>query len=369
MTGAGPRVLHLSTERGFRGGERQVALLVSGLAAGNLTQVVAAPAGARLTQAVRQPNVTVRTLAERAYHPLNLVRLVRTVQKLGPATIVHTHTSPALTLASLVCRWTPDARILHTRRVAFPLRRTAKYRTTADHYVAISMAIADQLRRGGIDHDRLEVIYSGIDVNALDRAQNQPTDLEVESASELVVCTASLTLEKGHSVLLDAWQVVARQRPQARLVLLGDGPLRPALERLAGPNVRLIGNSDQVASWLRIADLYVQPSLAEGLGTATLEAMGCTVPVVASATGGLPEVVVDGFTGLLVPPGRPDELATAISTLLNDPDRRAQMGSAGRERVVQHFSVDRLVSRYRAAYEQLSSTRRTSRRPPHRIVV
>jgi glycosyltransferase involved in cell wall biosynthesis len=338
-----PRVLHISTERGFRGGERQAALLVEGLAQRSIPVAVAAPGVSRLARCAHRSGLELVALADRPYHPMNLLRVVREARGSAPGAVLHSHTSPALTLASLARRVVPTVRVLHTRRVAFPLRSAAKYRTAADRYVAISEAVASQLRQGGVPAHRLEVIYSGVDLSAFEGDRSDP-------ASELVVCVGQLTPEKGHEVLLRAWREVTHTRPEAELALLGDGPLGARLRENASPSVRFVGHCEDVAGWLRPAALYVQPSLVEGLGTAVLEAMACSLAVVASAAGGLGEAVDDGVTGLLVPPKNPTALATAITRLLADRSRSAALGAAGRSRVEQLFRIEDTIERYIAAY-------------------
>jgi len=169
-----------------------------------------------------------------------------------------------------------------------------------------------------------------------------------------------LTAEKGHAVLVRAWAEVVRQRPAARLVLVGDGPERARIEELArslevpGDSMVLTGFRDDVPSWLAGFDLYVQPSLEEGLGTSVLDAMACRLPVVASRAGGLPEAVVDGETGVLVPRADAPALAQAMLELLAAPERCAFMGEAGRRRVEARFSVEAMVAGYLEVYQGLT---------------
>jgi glycosyltransferase involved in cell wall biosynthesis len=138
------------------------------------------------------------------------------------------------------------------------------------------------------------------------------------------------------------------------LVVLGEGPERELLEELArehavGPRVILPGRVPDVAAWLRRASVYVQPARWEGFGLAVLEAMVCGLPVVATNVSSLPELVVDGETGLLVPPDDPAALARGIERALSDP----ALGPAGLERARRSFSVQRMADRTAALYERL----------------
>src|SRR5256885_12380726 len=144
----------------------------------------------------------------------------------------------------------------------------------------------------------------------------------------VLLCVGRLEPQKGVDVAIRA----LREIPDAQLVVLGEGPQRGELEQLAREldvHVYLPGRVPDVAAWLRRADLLVHPVRWEGFGLALLEAMLASLPVVATAVSSIPEIVVDGETGLLVPPDRPTELADAISSLLADPDRAAALGRAG----------------------------------------
>ncbi len=252
-------------------------------------------------------------------------------------------------------RLAPVRTIVHTRRVAFPVRPSAKYRDAADHYVAISRAVADGLLAAGLDPARLAVIPSAVDLAPLDAAAPAP---ELSGLSRPVVgCVGQLSPEKGQTVLAAAWPAVLARHPSASLVLVGDGPQHPTIKALAlqsSDRVLLAGFRDDVPAWLKGFDVYVQPSLAEGLGTSVLDAMGCRLPVVASRVGGLPEAV-DESTGLLVPPGNPEALADAIETLLGDPRRARSLGEAGRRRVAEAFGVKRMVEQYLDVYRQATT--------------
>lgn len=350
-----PRVLHLSSELGLRGGERQLLLLAAGLAERGVAQSVAAPVGSALADRTSALGLPLIPLAPRpVLHPRNLVRLVRWLRD-HPGVVAHAHTSPTLSLVALARSLAPTT-VVHTRRVAYPLRVGRKYRTAADHYVAISRAIAEQLLAGGLEASRLSVIPSAVDLAAVD-AVAVTRELSRADGCPLVGCVGALTREKGHLVLLRAWSAVLEQCPRARLVLLGDGPERAAVERataaLPAGSVLLAGYREDVPAWLKALDLYVQPSLAEGLGSAVLEAMACRLPVVASRVGGLPDAVVDGTTGLLCPPGDAATLADAILTLLRSRERATAMGAKGRERVEERFSAVAMVGAYLELYRTL----------------
>jgi glycosyltransferase involved in cell wall biosynthesis len=205
-------------------------------------------------------------------------------------------------------------------------------------------------------------IYNGIDPEAfagggVDRAAVR-REMGVDPEAFLVVSVGRLVPVKGHAHLIDALPEVLRRRPDAAVLIVGDGPLRNDLEGRArslgvGDRVRFSGHLGDVASVLGAADLFALPSLNEGLGLALVEAMATGLAAVASRVGGVPEVVVDGETGLLTPPRDAGALAGAVLRLMEDAGERRRMGEAGRARVRQHFSIERTVRETERLYEEL----------------
>jgi glycosyltransferase involved in cell wall biosynthesis len=190
-------------------------------------------------------------------------------------------------------------------------------------------------------------------------------------ARHVVAILGHISEVKGHPTFVEAAALVARQFPQSRFVAIGGETiqqgLRARLEQRArdlglGDRVQFLGFRNDVAQILTAADVVVMPSHAEGFPLAVLEAMACAKPVVATPVGGVPEAVIDGVTGLLIPPGRPDALADAVTRLLNDPALRQQMGAAARQRIRDRFSVEVFAGAVQALYtEALQDSRRSGR--------
>jgi glycosyltransferase involved in cell wall biosynthesis len=178
----------------------------------------------------------------------------------------------------------------------------------------------------------------------------------------VLVVIGRLEPQKGHRVLLEALPPIRREFPGVRVVFVGEGGLRTELEQhVAGSGladvVRFVGQQSNVVDWLALADVTVLPSFYEGLPLAAIEALAAGRPMVATAVDGTPEVVVDGATGLTVPPGDPTQLARAICRLLGDPSLGEKLALAGRDWVLERFAEDRQVGRTEALY-QLGLARR-----------
>jgi len=222
------------------------------------------------------------------------------------------------------------------------------------------ISVSEGDRRWGVESglflaDRTTSIPNGVDLSAL--PTTLPVPLSRDGDAEIVTI-ARLVSQKGITHLLEAARRVLDAHPRVRFTVFGDGPERPALEaqaaRLAlGDRFRFAGASADVVSNLGSYDLFVLPSLWEGMPISLLEAMGAGRAVIATAVSGSSELVLDGVTGLLVPPADPGALAEAIGSLLRDRGAAAAMGAAARDRVRRDFSVERMVSSTAAIYRDL----------------
>ncbi|SNX74578.1 glycosyltransferase involved in cell wall bisynthesis [Cereibacter ovatus] len=184
---------------------------------------------------------------------------------------------------------------------------------------------------------KLKIVHCGIDPARYGRTADRPAGKEI-------VFVGRLAAVKGVPVLLDAFAEVLKTHPDARLTLVGDGPERAAIEARAealGGAVTFTGylSQDEVAGVLARADLFALPSFAEGVPVVLMEAMASRLPVVATRIAGIPELVAEGDSGCLVPPGDAPALARALERLLQDPDLRRRMGDAGRAKVEAHHAI------------------------------
>ena len=231
------------------------------------------------------------------------------------------------------------------REEAGTAKRSRRSSLAADLVIANSEATALSVRGA-----RPLVVYPGV---ALHPRLSRGT-----SGHFTIGVAARLAPVKGLSFLIGAAALLRERIPHLRLVIAGDGSERPKLEtqvRASGMEkaVKFAGWIDDVARELPNWDVYVQPSLAEGLGISVLEAMAAGIPVVASDVGGLKEVIDDGVTGFLVPPRDTSRLADRIAQLAIYPSLRARMGDAARAHVIEHFNLERESHAIRTAYEKL----------------
>ncbi len=235
--------------------------------------------------------------------------------------------------------------------------------TLVDRFVAVSLSNMRYLiQEKRCRPDRVVPIYNGRDMsrfisNPLD-AERTRREYGISSADLLLVHLGRLAVQKGHTYLFDALPFVQRKINRVKLLLVGDGEMRSALEseveqRGLGDMVIFAGFQSPVSRFIEAADLVVLPSLFEGLPLVPIEAGAMGKAIVASAVDGVPEVVKDGETGLLVPPKNSQQLADAIVSLLSDEVRRTGMGASGRKFICKTFTVARQVKAQIALYESL----------------
>lgn len=316
-----------------------------------------APQG-ELAERARARGVPVRTLP--FFGPWDLraaLGLAREVRSWRPD-LVHLHTSHAHTIGMLARCLGTWPRYVVSRRVALPVRRGPKYGRWVDRFIAVSEAVRRILVAGGIPLERVSVVYSGVPVDRL--AASIPDDRllwEMGEGEVLAGNASALTREKDHATLIRAFGWAVGRLPKLRLLIAGDGPLRRDLERLRdelglGDKVRFLGFRDGIWGTFKALDVFVVSSRGEGLGVSLVEAMACGLPVVATRVGGIPEVVLDGETGILVPPGDPRALGEALVRLASDRKLREEMGRGARE-LARDFDVGRMVRGTEAVYREV----------------
>jgi glycosyltransferase involved in cell wall biosynthesis len=294
--------------------------------------------------------------------------LARALRRFGPD-VVHTHLYYGNVMGRIAARLAGGAPVvttLHNPDYTFEARRTPLFRARKllDRWtgarnaalVAVSRAVAEDFRRH-MGWPNIRVVPNGVDLRSFAPGGDTRAAAEWPSPGLRLLSVGRLHRQKGHRVLLDAMARARSTGATLSLLVAGEGAERGPLEaQAAGPglhgHVRFAGRRD-VRPLLAAADVFVFPSLYEAVGIALLEAMACALPVVASRTGGIPEVVEDGVSGVLVAPGDADDLARALAELERDPERRRRLGVAARRRA-EAFDVGATVGALEAIYEEVA---------------
>jgi glycosyltransferase involved in cell wall biosynthesis len=258
--------------------------------------------------------------------------------------------------------------VAHVRQEIEPAKVRRYELDRVESVIAISRQIEQSLIAGGVSEKKVRTVYSGIDLSERHLAHNEQAirrTIGLPHGAVLLGTVANLFPRKGYEVMLRALPAIIHAIPMVHYVIVGsddhgyaDRLTRLANELTIADRVHIVGFQDPVQPFLAALDLYVHPALMEGFGIAVVEAMAMGKAVVATTTGGLPEVVAQGETGLLVSPGDAESLAEAAISLLENKSRREQMGVCGRMRAQERFSLDASVAHVERLYENVLGTQK-----------
>lgn len=368
--------LHIDTARTWRGGQSQVLLTVNGLREiGLRATLVAHPDGELRRRAAE--GLDLIPIAPRTEMDLSAAwRLSRVVKRIQPD-VIHAHDPHGIAMASLalslgtssVKGGRPPA-LVASRRVDFHLKGNSLSRwknRQVDCFIAASEAIRKILLSDGVSPDRTVTVHEGIDVERV--AGTPPVNVHetfwLPHHAPVVGNVAALVPHKGQRHLIQAAHLVVQEVPDARFVILGEGELREQLERQVREHhlekhVLLPGFRTDVIGCIKGFDVFAMSSVSEGLGTSLLDAMACEKPIVATTAGGIPEVVVEGETGMLVAPRDHHAMARAIVRLLTDEGLRMRMGVAGLARARARFTVEQMVAETAEVYGRVAGRARAA---------
>jgi glycosyltransferase involved in cell wall biosynthesis len=347
-------IAHLETGRHLYGGARQVLYLLDGLAGQGVRTTLICPPDSAILGAANRARQQVIPIAMAGDLDVSFTRRLHNWLRSAEPDVLHVHSRRGADIWGGVAARLAGVPAVLTRRVDnpdVPVLGNIKY-GFYKRVIAISEQIRAQLRAGGLNDAKLRLARSAIEPAPDEPAWTREqflTAFDLQPQQLAVACVAQFIPRKGHACLLEAWRAMLRDRPDARLLLFGQGKEEPALreqvKRLGiETSVRFAGFRADLADFLGHMDMLVHPAQREGLGICLLEAQAAGVPVVAANAGGIPEAVADGVSGILVPPGQPGQLAGVMVTLLDDEDRRKALGAGGRERIARHFSVAGMVS-------------------------
>jgi len=361
-----PRVLHVVHSLDPGGAERLVIEMIRGMRSRADFSVCCLDRSGEWVSEVQALGVPVWTIGRRpGFQPI-VGKKIAEIAKADRMDVLHCHQYTPFVYGSLARLFHPqlsvvftehgrlaDSRISWKRKMSNRILRRFPIRT-----VAVCEDLRRQMIEEGFSKPAIEVVYNGIRMGpSPEHGQREEARrlLNVHAGDAIIGTVARLDEVKDIPTLLRAHASLLERRPEAKLFIVGDGPERESLQYLSSslataPSVRFLGHREDVRDLLPGFDVYVNSSKYEGVSLAIVEAMAARLAVVATHIGGTPEVVVDGTTGLLVPPGDESALAAAIESLLRDRDRAQRFGAAGRERAEKLFDFDRMVEFYLRAY-------------------
>lgn len=369
------RVLHIDTEHGWRGGERQALWLAGELARRGHHSIVAARAGEPLARRAKEAGLDVLACSPLAELDPRAALQLRAAIRRERVDVVHAHTSHAVAAGALATIGTRTPMVV-ARRVDFPLRKNAgtrwKYGRAAA-IIAVSEAVRRVLVDGGINAALVTVVPDGVDIHraAAPASADTLASLGVQTGAPLVVQVAQLV---GHKDPINFVRAVAHARrilPELQALLVGDGPLHDDVAReihtlMLDSVIHLAGYRTDADALLAAADVVALSSREEGMGSVLLDALAFGRPVAATRAGGIPEVIVDGECGLLADVRDPEALGAAIAKLITDRELATRLAARAIARAAE-FSVERMTDRTIEVYDRViegaavtSRTRRAS---------
>ena len=368
------RVLFLHGVVEIGGAERDLLSLLRWLDRGKWQPLVACPGTGPLVTALQTLSVPVVPIQLPAWRKLR--EMPRRLPACFKLTYILRRTQTALLHVNDLW-WAPVARlaaqplslpwVVSVRQHLEPRRVRQYHLNRAPYILTLTEAAREVLLANGVPAARVRTIHSGVDPEEYSPATSGATiraQLGIPFEAPAIGCVANVLKIKGHDILIEAFSKVVKMDPRAHCLIVGkhDSPygaeVRALADRLGlAERTHFLGFQEDVRPFLAAMDVVVLASWSEGLPIALIEAMAMAKPVVATCVGGIPEVVEDGKTGVLVPPGDVNALAEALQTLLSDPVSRQQMGQAGRQRVVERFGLAQSVAAIHQVYKELLDRR------------
>lgn len=352
------RLLFVSEATGWTGGANQIWLTAQELKKRGHDILVACNENGELSDRLKAAGIDTRHFRIRQDYDVPSALKLGRMAKDWKADLVHAHHPKAHAMALLAAKLC-GVKSIATRRVIKPINRNpfSRYKYASkgiSRYVAVCQAAADELHAVGVERERISVIPSGIQMERFEVSREARSVLR-DWRPWRVVMVAHWAPIKGHEFLLKAAALNKDKLPNVvyRLVGRQTQELRPLAESLGiADRVEILGERKDVPQQLAQSHLYAMPSLQEGIGGACIEAQAGLLPVVASRVGGLPQVIDDGRTGWLVPPGDPQALADAIAKVFADYAAAERMAQAGYEKVRKEYALEAVVDRLEAFYQE-----------------
>lgn len=347
------KILHIESGKHLYGGAKQVQLIIDGLQKKGVENHLICTQGAEITPAVKDSGAVVHPI--HFPHELSLPvigRIKKIIEQIKPD-IVHLHSRRgADTLGAIAAKLTKTPCVL-SRRVDNPEAKLAiklKY-PFYDKVICISQGIANVLLEQGVNKEIIKVVHSSINTEFYQSPKpiaEFHKEFDLEQGSFTIAVVAQLIKRKGHRYLLNILNDICAKHPQVQVLIFGKGPLKQELETLIteknlNAHVKLAGFREDLHDWFGCFDLMVHPAEAEGLGVSLLQTGAAKTAIVASAVGGIPEIIIDKQTGWLIPPKDEQALYKAILEAIEQPEHRETLAKQLQKHVESQFSVPAMI--------------------------
>ncbi len=359
------KVLHLSSEQTWRGGEQQIAYLVDELTRHKVSNYVACRSDSAFEVYAKNKNLNYKTLSFSGSVDLATARAIAKWVKVESIDLVHTHTAKGHGIASIATLVGLKTPIIVHRRVDFPIRQSWltqwKYnRPTIKAIICVSHAIEQIARLGIKNQDKALTVHSGVDISRFSTSTKKGLlhkELGLPSSTKLIGNTSALAPHKNYGLFVEvAEKLIDRYEGDLHFVIIGDGDQRSAIEmeiekRSLARHFTLTGFRKDIPDILPELDIFLMTSSTEGLGTSLIDALACKVPIVATEVGGIPEVVIHEKTGLTATVGDAQRLAENCMRLLDDEELQKEITSNGLKHL-QSFTKESMATGVLEVYQK-----------------
>lgn len=359
------KILHLSSENTWRGGEQQIAYLLEELQKEGLQPIVACKTGSAFEAYVKSKEWRCFSLPFKNSMDLGSAWGIRQLCKMYDIDIVHLHSSKAHSIAILSAVVGNFSKFVLSRRVDFPLKNNLLSNWKYNHasiqkIICVSDKIKQIVEEGVRDKDKCITIHSGIDLRKFnsDVRQDYFRNLyKIPNTSPIIGNTSALADQKDYFTFIDTAEILLKQNSELRFLIIGDGPLREEIRdyvvsKKLQEHIIFTGFITNLSQTLPELDVFLITSKTEGLGTSILDAFASKVPVVATNAGGIPELVIHEKTGLIAPVKDHEKLAENVNRVLNEPDLRERLITNAYD-FVQGFSKEKTAERTLTVYREI----------------
>lgn len=362
------KVLHINTEKSWRGGEQQLAYLMQDSGTFGMKNFVFCRSSSAISFYCTKNKIPNFTLPSFFFNTFLAGFYLALICKRKKISIVHAHSSKAHSLAVIGALIYKKLNIYISRRVIFPPKYNLWTRIKYNHaavkkIICISNAVRTSLIPVVKDKSKLAIVFSGIDIEKITQAPKVDIRKTLLLKDDVFIIgnISALNTEKDLFTFIDAANILLKNNAALQFIVIGKGPLLQDLERYVAryklkDKILFIGFKENVTEWLKDFDMFLFTSRAEGLGTSLLDAFAAGIPVVSTNSGGIPEVVIDGTTGLLAEAGNAMQLAKAVDRLLKDGQLREQLLKNAKKHLLE-FSKDKMAEEtYRIYFTNESSS-------------
>lgn len=358
-------ILHLDSEKSWRGGQQQVFYLHKGLVSAGIKSILVGNKNSEIIERCINDNLPYFELAMYGEFDMPAAFKLSKLCKREKINILQAHSAHALSIGIMTKLFYPSLILIGVRRVDFSVNKhifsKLKYTNKrVNKIICISDYIKNVLISDGIDKEKLVTVRSGVDISKFEGvipSVEVQYNLGIKNGECLIGTVAAFAGHKDYPNLLKAFSIVLKKYSNTKLCIVGDGPLKKQVYSIAEDlkiteNIIFAGFVNNVGEYLHSFDIFVLASKKEGLGTSIIDALSVGLPVVTTKSGGIPELIIDDENGVLVEPQDPNNLAEALVELLSNPEKRLRLGKAAKESSKQ-FSVEETVTQNICEYNRL----------------